>query len=127
MTLVAGVMFSAMSQTNVPPPASHDVALTAIKSDSILALDSTVAIKVFAENRSKNVVEAIVSLVDSVSNDTIEKWYPLFPPESADSIVLFWNTKGKKAGNHVLAGSLLVPAESATAASRLSHTVTVVR
>jgi hypothetical protein len=125
ITLLAGVVFSAFSQSIDHP--RHNVLITAIQSDSVLSKDTTVAIKVFAENRGKDVVEAVVTLVDSIAGDTIENWYPLFPPESADSIVLFWNTKGKKTGAHILSGFIVVPAETTAAISRLSRTVTVNR
>jgi hypothetical protein len=89
--------------------------------------DSTLAITVIAENKGKSVVEAIVTLVDSTAGDTIEIWHPLFPPEGVDSIVMFWNTKGAKAGSHTLSGIAAVPTDSFSTVKVLSRTVTVGR
>jgi hypothetical protein len=126
--LCTGLFFSVFPQVNaVRPVHSTGVVLRAIRSDSLISADSTVPIMVIAENKGANVIEAIVSLVDSASGDTIENWYPLFPPESADSIVLFWDTKGAKSGNHTLSGILAVPTDSSSTVKRLSRTVTVVR
>jgi hypothetical protein len=106
---------------------SHDIVLTIIKSDSIVIQDSTVPIAIFAANNGNDVVEATVSLVDNTTGDTIENWYPLFPPQSSDSIVLFWNTRGVKSGKHVLLAHLVNTADPAKPASNLSRTVTVTR
>jgi hypothetical protein len=126
--LCAGLFFSVFPQVNAARPAhSTEVVLTVIRSDSLIPSDSTLAITVIAENKGTNVVEAIVTLVDSAAGDTIENWYPLFPPESVDSIVLFWNTKGAKAGSHTLSGIVAVPTDSFSTVNRLSRTVTVGR
>jgi hypothetical protein len=127
--LAAGLVFSGSGQTNGQKnDGSHGVTLTSITCDSLVPADSTLAIKVFAENKGSDVVEAIVSLVDSASGDTLEYWYPLFPPESADSIVMFWNTRGAKAGNHTLSAVVVSPAAGNNPASaRVSRITTIVR
>jgi hypothetical protein len=125
--LLAGSCFSGFSQNLASPPAySHGVALTALRSDSLIPLDSTLSVTVVAENKGKNVVEAVVILVDSASGDTLENWYPLFPPESADSIVMFWNTKGTKTGSHTLTAVLVAPADNNSPALRVSRNLTIV-
>jgi hypothetical protein len=127
--LATGLVFSGFGQSNGQKTEnSHGVTLTAITCDSLVPADSTLSIKVFAENKGADVVEAIVSLVDSASGDTLEYWYPLFPPESADSIVMFWNTKGTKAGSHTLSAVVVSPATGNNPASvKVSRTTTVVR
>jgi hypothetical protein len=127
--LAAGLLLSVFPQAQVSKPAesSHDVMLTAIRSDSLVSLDSTLAITVVAENKGRNVVEAIVALVDSVSTDTLENWYPLFPPESSDSIVMFWNTKGVKTGSHTLSAVIVSSPAGNPSVVKLSRTTTVVR
>jgi hypothetical protein len=127
--LGAGLVFSGSGQSIGPKnDGSHGVTVTAITCDSLVPADSTLSIKVFAENKGADVVEAIVTLVDSASGDTLEYWYPLFPPESGDSIVMFWNTKGAKAGNHTLSAVVVSPAAGNNPASaRVSRTTTVVR
>lgn len=82
-------------------------------------------ITVKVENKGVYVEEATVSLIDSASGDTIENWYPLLPPESADSTVVFWSTKGAKAGKHTLTAVLATPEDGNSSNNRFSHTVTV--
>jgi hypothetical protein len=126
--LAAGLLSAIPAQDKaMAGDSSHDVVLTIIKSDSIVAQDSTVPIAIFAVNNGDNVVEATVSLVDNTTGDTIENWYPLFPPQSSDSIVLFWNTCGVKSGKHVLFAHLVNTADAAKPASNLFRTVTVAR
>ena len=124
------LIFSAFPQTQVPAPKRGNTAsveITALASDSAVKPDSILSVKVVAENKGRNVVVAVVTLVDSASGDTIDKWYPLFPPQSADSITLFWNTKAAAPGNHTLTGILTVYPDSTTPKSRLSRTISVSR
>ena len=125
--LLAGSCFSVFPQNSAFPPAySPSVLLTAIRSDSMIRLDSTLPVTVVAENKGKNVVEAVVSLIDSAGGDTLEYWYPLFPPESPDSIVIFWNTRGAKPGRHTLTAVLVTPADSNSPVPRVSRILTIV-
>jgi hypothetical protein len=108
-----------------PRVSVHDAAVITVSSQDSVTLDSTLVITIHAENKGRFVEEAVVSLIDSASGDTIENWYPLFPPESADSTVMFWNTKGAKAGNHMLKAVLVIPVDSNLADNEHKHIVTV--
>jgi hypothetical protein len=120
-TLAAGVGAQELrSQGSV-----HDAAVISVSSSDSVTLDSTLVITIRAENRGRFVEEAVVSLIDSASGDTIENWYPLFPPECADSTMMFWNTKGAKAGNHTLKAILVIPLDSQPADNEQKHVVTI--
>jgi hypothetical protein len=55
--------------------------------------DSTLSIFIGAINSSRDVREAVVSLIDSTAGDTIQNWYPILPPQSTDSTLAFWTPK----------------------------------
>src|SRR5271157_5752257 len=83
-----------------------------LSSPDSVARDSTLVVTLRAENRSRDVKEALVCLVDSATGDTIENWYPILPPQSLDSGTVFWNTKGVLPGKHVLRAILVFPNDS---------------
>jgi hypothetical protein len=126
LALLLAVATTAFTQ-GIPPRISvHDAAIMPLFSPDSVVLDSTLVILVRAENRGRYVEEAMVSLVDSASGDTIENWYPLLPPESADSTLMFWNTKGAKAGKHTLKAVLVIPLDSKPADNEQKRTVKVI-
>jgi hypothetical protein len=115
--LLNSLVFSANAQQLRPQISAHDASIVSVSSSDSITLDSTLAVTVRAENRSRVVEEAVVSLIDSASGDTIENWYPLIPPESSDSTEMYWNTKGATVGTHTLKAVLLFLQDSSTAAS----------
>jgi hypothetical protein len=117
---------AAVGAQELHPRASvHDASVVSVSSPDSVTLDSTLIITIRAENKGRYVEEATVTLIDSASGDTIENWYPLLPPESADSTVMFWNTKGAKAGNHTLKAVLVIPVDSNLADNEHKHIVTI--
>ena len=129
LTIILFLLFPLMNvvyaQELRPQGSVHDAEIVSISSQDSVTLDSTLVITIRAENKGRYVEEAIVSLIDSASGDTIENWYPLLPPESADSTMMFWNTKGSKAGNHTLKAVLVIPVDSNLADNEHKHNVTV--
>jgi hypothetical protein len=116
---------SVSAQEYIPRIFMHDASVVSICSRDSVALDSTLVITVRADNKGRFVEEATISLIDSASGDTIENWYPLFPPESADSTFMFWNTKGYKIGNHTLKAVLSIPLDGNPTDNEQKHTVTI--
>jgi hypothetical protein len=125
LILLCALAAAVSAQELRPRISAHDASVVSVSSPDSVTLDSTLIITIRVENKGRFVEEAVVSLIDSASGDTIENWYPLFPPECTDSTVMFWNTKGAKAGNHTLKAVLVIPLDSQPADNEHKHTVTV--
>jgi hypothetical protein len=123
--IVGGVALFSNAQERPVQVAGHTTEITSVSALDSVKIDSTLAVTLHAENRSRTVEEVTVSLVDSTSGDTIERWYPILPPESRDSSVILWNTKGAKPGRHTLRAILASSNDSIAHWSERTRVVTV--
>jgi hypothetical protein len=107
-------------------PFVHDVAVTALSSQSWVVVDSTLSIGVEVANKGDKVEEISVFLIDSAFNDTIEQWFPVIEPKTTDTTVLFWNTKGVQTGKHTVVAVAVIAGDANPDNNMLSQNTTVV-
>jgi hypothetical protein len=107
-------------------PFAHDVAVTALSSQSWVIADSTLSTSIEVANKGDKVEEISVFLIDSAFNDTIEQWFPVIEPNTTDTTVLFWNTKGAQSGKHTFIAVAVIASDANPGNNKLSQSVTVV-
>jgi ABC-type Fe3+-siderophore transport system permease subunit len=102
ISFIFTLFFNSYSQEKIQSNSLHDVAILLIHAPESAFVNTIIPIFVHISNKTRNIEEAVVTLIDSTINDTIENWFPLLSPYSNDSTFLFWNIKTKTLGEHVL-------------------------